>query len=59
MFQLIQGLTGFVGKIMKKKLIIEATAVRCIVHVYPSGLSLSFEASIANEDSPVTSHKNL
>ena len=29
------------------------------VHVYPSGLSLSFEASIANEDSPVTSHKNL
>ena len=26
---------------------------------YPSGLSLSFEASIAIEDSPVTSHKNL
>ena len=62
MFQLIQGLTGFVGKIMKKKLITEATAALYIilyVHVYPSGLSLSFEASIANEDSPVTSHKNL
>ena len=29
------------------------------VHVYPSGLSLRFEASIANEDSSVTSHKNL
>ena len=59
MFQLIQGLPGFVGKIMKK-LIIEATAVRTLyVHVYPLGLSLSFEASIANKDSPVTSHKNL
>ena len=31
MFQLIQGLTvGFLGKIMKKKLIIEATAVHCM-----------------------------
>ena len=31
MFQLIQGLTGFVGKIMKKKKnIIEATAVHCM-----------------------------
>ena len=29
------------------------------VHVFPLGLSLSFEASIANEDSSVTSHKNL
>ena len=59
-FQLTQGLTGFVGKIMKKTIIIEATAVRTLyVHVYPLGLSLSFEASIANDDSPVTSHKNL
>ena len=54
MFQLIQGLTGFVGKIMKKKLIIAATAVHCMYMFYPSGLSLSFEASIANEDSPIT-----
>ena len=29
------------------------------VHVYASGLSLSFEASIANEDSSVTSRQNL
>ena len=46
----------------EKKLIIEANSctLTCIhVHVFPLGLSLSFEASVANEDSPVTSHKNL
>ena len=61
MFQLIQGLTGFVGKIMKKNNNNRSySCTLCVgVHVYPSGLSLSFEASVANEDSPVTSHKNL
>ena len=59
MFQLIQGLTGFVGKIMKKK--INNRSYSCTlyvgVHVFPLGLSLSFEASIANEDSSVISQK--
>ena len=60
MFQLIQGLTGFVGKQRKNN---NNRSYSCTlyvgVHVYPLGLSLSFEASVANKDSPVTSHINL
>ena len=49
MFQLIQGFPGFLGKIMKKKN--NNRSYSCTlyvgVHVYPLGLSLSFEASVA------------
>ena len=43
----------------KKKINDTSYSYALYIHVYPSGLSLSFEASVANEDSPVTSHKNL
>ena len=60
MFQLIQGLTGFVEKIRGKK---KKRSYSCTlyvgVHVYTLGLSLNFQASVANEDSCVTSLKNL
>ena len=45
----------------KKIPIIEATAVHCMqgYMFFLQGCHIGFEASIANEDSPVTSHKNL
>ena len=45
MFQLIQGLTGFVGKIMKTKLITDQEATAAL-YIVCRGTRLSFRAVI-------------